>query len=71
MVNPEADPTVLLRWEPSWGPFTVDARGKPRTPEDSGAHIFRREGPRWTPMETPWSSTDQEVEGSSPSERAA
>ncbi len=60
----------LSMGEPSWEPFAVDSCGRPWTPVDSKG---RRSGPCGrlrTPTDTAWPSTDQKVEGSSPSERA-
>jgi hypothetical protein len=67
----ETDSSTPVHREPSWEPFPVDDGGRPWTPVDSKARRAGAHGLAWTPLDTAWRSTDQEVGGSSPSGRAA
>lgn len=48
-------------WEPSCEPFAVDGDGQVWTLMDSQAHRLWPCGRPWTPFDTVWSSTDQNV----------
>ncbi len=65
-------PQPVLRWEPSWEPFSADCCGRPgrrRTRDPVVAQGAADCGGRlWTDV---WRPTDQKVGGSSPSGRAA
>jgi hypothetical protein len=58
-------------WEPCWEPFSAYPHGQPWTLVDSKARRSGMDGPLWTPMDTAWRSTDQEVGCSSRPGRAA
>jgi len=58
------------RWEPSWEPLSVDPNGRPGTPRDSETRTLTPDRHSWTPMDTAWRSTDQEVGCSSRPGRA-
>jgi hypothetical protein len=57
-------------WEPSWEPSLVDGAGRPWTPMGSKALDTRPNALLWTPVDTAWRSTDQEVGCSSRPGRA-
>lgn len=57
-------------WEPSWEPTSANSHRRPWTQTESKLLCSRLNGLRWTPRVAALRSTDQEVEGSSPSERA-
>jgi hypothetical protein len=66
----EGRPTSLLRWEPSWEPFSVDWCGRLWTPVESRAFVSGLCGLLWTAVDAACRSTDQKVGDSSSPGRA-